>query len=652
MALTGPNGSGKSTLLNILSGEQTLFDGELMLPRAVSLGYLRQEIPQDFLNRGLLEEVLSARREVLEMEKEMAALEQAMSEDADEGDMKRYSELQEQFRHQEGYELESRAQAILGGLGFQAGDMQRPLDSFSGGWRMRIAMAKLLFSNPSVLLLDEPTNHLDLETLEWFENFLASYSGTVVMVSHDRYFLDRLCREVAELDQLRVKVWKGNYSEYESQKAVEIEQLRARAGQLENKRRQTEAFIERFRYKSSKAKQVQSRIKMLEKQEKIELYREQSRIRFDFPPAKRSGDIVVDIRDLDFAYEPGKAVFSSVSMQIRRGDRVALAGVNGSGKSTLIKLLVGELQAEEGRIRSGHNVSIGYFAQHQLQNLNPANTVLEEMMPHSRGRTVTQMRSALGNFLFSGDDADKRISVLSGGEKSRIVLLKMLLGEHNFLIMDEPTNHLDMDSREILAEALEAYGGTLLLVSHDRFFMDLLVDRIYWFDAGELRYFSGNYTDFHRSRVLGDGQTPVRAEGGALGGEKRQAGASGAASGAVPGKDGALPGPDLKNRSAVSDGRLSLKERKRLEAEERQRKFALKKDAMAEIAVLERRMEAIEEERAGIHALMASEEWLALPEGERRVKSLKLRDLEPEKERLESRWLELSDHIETIENSQ
>ncbi len=608
-ALYGPNGSGKTTLLNIISGREMQYQGQINRPSSLSIGYLRQELDQDVLDESVLAVVLSGRTDLLSMEQEMRDLEASLSREADEGDMKRYSELQELYRHQEGYEYEAKARRILGGLGFPEDSWNRPVSSFSGGWRMRISMAHLLLKNPSLLLLDEPTNHLDLDTLVWFENFLMDYTGTIVMVSHDRYFLDRLSTHVAEIDQGALRLYPGNFSEFEDRKEVEYRQMEARIRNQEKRRKQIEDFIERFRYKATKARQVQSRLKMLNRETQETLSSERRHIRFSFPPSSRSGDPVLQIRDLTFAYG-STPVFQNVNMEIRRGERIALVGENGSGKSTLIRLIIGELTAKSGQMALGQNLKIAYFAQHQLQNLHPDSSILEEIRSSAPDLSMTQLRSALGNFLFSGDDVDKKISILSGGEKSRVVLLKILLSRANVIVMDEPTNHLDMESREILAEALDAYDGTLCLVSHDRFFLDMLVSRIYAFSGGTLTAFTGNYSEFEIWKA-----------------EKLQTEA----------KPAETP-------------RENLRDRKRREAEIRKKKFDLKKDLVNSIKALESEIKSLESEQNDLTELLSSSAFSSLNADEKKSKTLRFREVRTELNEKEGQWLELSERIEVIDN--
>lgn len=497
VGLVGPNGSGKSTILRMFNGEITPDAGQVVIPQDVTTGYLPQHMDDFNSDQTLLEEVMEVFAHLIDAEKEMRKLEHRISEKHTPEDMKRYDRLQEMFIREEGYTMEVRAKEVMSGLGFGEKDLSRSVRIFSGGWRMRIALAKLLLMHPTLLLLDEPTNHLDMETLIWLEKFIADYRGTLVIVSHDRYFLDRITSHIAEIYDGKVRVYPGNYSAYEEARALRLLQQEAEQKSQERRIDQIERFIERFRYKASKAKQVQSRIKYLDKIQRTEVEKLGKFIGFQFPKPPRSGDPVIAFEHVHFDYGSGP-VFTDATFQIRRGEKVALLGPNGAGKSTLMKIISRELEPGKGKTRWGHNLEMAYFAQHQLDQLNPDMNILEEVWSQSPGITQSGIRGMLGQFLFSGDDVFKPVSVLSGGEKSRVVLLKMMLKNANFLIMDEPTNHLDMQSKEVLAEALDEFPGSVLIVSHDRFFLDMLVTKVLWFDYGRVREYPGNYSEFQQ----------------------------------------------------------------------------------------------------------------------------------------------------------
>jgi ATP-binding cassette subfamily F protein 3 len=497
--LVGANGTGKTTLLKILAGIETLEYGSLSVTRGTSSGYL----PQDGLSlsgRSVFSECMSVfaslqgmEQEMEELTHKMAELDPAGAEYAQVAD--RFHQLDSEFRTRDGYAIEAQVGTVLAGLGFPHSDWHRRTEEFSGGWQMRIALAKLLLEKPNLLLLDEPTNHLDLEARNWLEQYLNTYPFAYVLISHDRYFLDVTVNKTVEIWNRGVHFYSGNYEKYLAQKQERAEQLQAAYRNQRERIEQLEAFINRFRYQATKAKQVQSRIKELDKIERIELPEEEKSIHFSFPQPKASGRIVAEFQNVSKSYGE-KFVFGGVNFIIERGDRIALVGVNGAGKSTLIKLLTGNEPLTSGEYRLGHNVEVDYFAQDQYKELNPNIKMLDDLQNMAPRSTNTELRSLLGCFLFSEDDVFKRIGVLSGGERNRYALARMLLQPSNFLLLDEPTNHLDLRAKDVLLESLEKYTGTVVFVSHDRYFIDKLATRIFEIGSGEVRIFPGNYEDY------------------------------------------------------------------------------------------------------------------------------------------------------------
>jgi ATP-binding cassette subfamily F protein 3 len=499
VGLVGANGTGKTTLLKILAGQESLDYGNISRQRGMRCGYL----PQDGLSlsgRTVFAECLSVFDEVHQMQREMEELAHRMaevdhvsSEYAQIGD--RYHHLQAEIHARDGYTIEAEVGVVLSGLGFKKEDWNRRTEEFSGGWQMRIALAKLLLEKPNLLLLDEPTNHLDLETRNWLEDYLSQYPHAYVLISHDRYFLDVTVRKIAEIWNKKVWFYTGNYEKYLAQKRQRQEQLEAAYRNQQEKVEQLQAFINRFRYQATKAKQVQSRIKELERMEKLEIPPEEKVIHFSFPQPQASGRTVAEAKNLAKSYE-AKHVFTKVDFVIERGDRIALVGVNGAGKSTLIRLLAGLETATAGEIRLGHNVEVDYFAQDQYKALNPQARLLDDLFAVAPRSTQTELRNLLGSFLFSEDEVFKTVSVLSGGERNRYALARMLLHPSNFLLLDEPTNHLDLRAKDVLLESLEKFNGTVVFVSHDRYFIDKLATRVFEIGDGHVEVFPGNYEDY------------------------------------------------------------------------------------------------------------------------------------------------------------
>ncbi len=499
--LVGPNGAGKSTILRLITGEEEADKGDIACSKKTVIGHFSQEVGE-MSGRSALEETMSAVAEVMQLAEEIKEMETAMATPMKDNELaellERYGNAQEEFEHRGGYDLESRAQAILTGLGIGPDDYNRAVESFSGGWKMRIALAKILTINPDVLLLDEPTNHLDIESILWLEDWLKNdFKGSVLMTSHDRTFMNSIVSRVIEVANATVTSYGGNHDFYLREREIRRQQLQASYRRQQEMLAKEEDFIARFAARVSHAAQVQSRIKKLDKIERIELPPEQKLMRFEFPDHPRSGDDVVAMQDLGKTWllEDGgeKAVFSGVSGMIRRQEKIAVVGVNGAGKSTFLKVITGKTESTSGSVTIGANVSIGYFSQHSMDILIEERTVfdtVQEAMPTAHIGTI---RNLCGAFLFRGDNADKRISQLSGGEKSRVVLATLLAQPFNFLVLDEPTNHLDMQSRDILLEALKKFTGTVILVSHDRHFLHSLVDHVLEIDHGAMHLYGGDY---------------------------------------------------------------------------------------------------------------------------------------------------------------
>ncbi|MDO3378936.1 ABC-F family ATP-binding cassette domain-containing protein [Geoalkalibacter halelectricus] len=499
--LVGPNGAGKTTIFRLITGEEQPDAGEISCAKKTVIGYFSQDVGE-MKGRSALAEVMAASEKTMALGAEIQAMEAAMcepmSDEALADLLARYGDAQEEFEHRGGYDLESRAQAVLTGLGIGPDAYERPVESFSGGWKMRIALARILTLNPDVLLLDEPTNHLDVESIIWLESWLSTeFKGALLMTSHDREFMNRIVSRIIEVANRTVTTYSGNYDFYLREREIRREQLLASYQRQQEMLANEEEFIARFAARASHAAQVQSRVKKLEKIERIELPPEQRSIRFAFAEPPRSGDDVVKIDTLGKVWalpEGGeKPVFSGVSGLIRRGEKIAVVGVNGAGKSTFLKVLAGATDPTEGSATIGANVHLGYFSQHALDVLDPKKTVFETVQDAMPQANIGVIRNLCAAFLFSGDAVDKRIDKLSGGEKSRVVLATLLARPLNVLILDEPTNHLDIQSREILLDALKNFSGTVVLVSHDRHFLRSLVNRVFEIDHGEMRAYEGDY---------------------------------------------------------------------------------------------------------------------------------------------------------------
>ena len=507
IGLVGKNGAGKSTLMKLITGEQAPTSGSIDKPSSLKIGYLPQ-IMEHHRGHTVLEEALSVFDYIHEMEGELAGITAQLAERTD-YESAAYAALIERMNHlndrlalESGLSPRAQAEKVLFGLGFKADELDRLTETFSQGWNMRIELAKILLSQPDVLLLDEPTNHLDIESIEWFEDYLKAFRGAVLLVSHDRKFLDNVTTRTVEILLGHVNDYKVPYSQYVTLRAERIAQQTAAYENQQRMIEKTEDFINRFRYKPTKSNQVQSRIKALEKLERIEIDEsDNATLSLKFPPAQRSGDVVFKGTDLTVGY-PQKVVFRDAQIEIKRGEKVALIGRNGEGKTTLMRVIMGELEPKAGEAKVGHNVKIGYYAQNQEDILDPSETVFGTLDRIAVGEIRTKLRDLLGAFLFKGEDIDKKVSVLSGGERARLGMAKLMLSPYNVLALDEPTNHMDIHSKDILKQALKAFDGTLIVVSHDRDFLDGLVDKLYEFRDGKVTEHLGSVQDFLQKRKL------------------------------------------------------------------------------------------------------------------------------------------------------
>jgi ATP-binding cassette subfamily F protein 3 len=605
VGLAGPNGAGKTTLLKMLAGLEEPDGGGIVRPSALTVGYL----PQDGLThegRTLFEEASAAFQDLLDMKEEIHTLEHRLGdasvpEEEHHRMLDRYSELQDEFRHCDGYSMDLKVATVLHGLGFRDGDFAKRTETFSGGWQMRIALARLLLGRPNLLLLDEPTNHLDLEARNWLEEYLVEYPHAVILVSHDRFFLDAVVTRITEIWLRKLNDYPGTYTHYLEERDRRVEQLRDLKRQQDEEIARMRLFIDRFRYQATKASQVQSRIKMLEKIVPIEVPPERKRVHFTFPVAPKSGRIVLELKGVRKAYDD-LVVFRHLDLHIERGDRIALVGPNGAGKSTLMRMLAGAEQPDRGTRIEGHQLVVQYFAQDEAARLDPRLTVYETLETGSPVHMVPAIRNILGGFLFSGDDVQKKAAVLSGGERTRLAVARMLLRPANTLLLDEPTNHLDIDSKDVLLDALIDFGGTLLFVSHDRYFVDKLATKIVEVGNGEAVLYPGTYEEF-----LSRKQQLEKAERKVDGGARLQPGRQ------VLTKQEPLldrpkarlkPGTRPANQSVNGNG-ASREEKKRADAETRRQQR--QKDALqARIARLESQIADRERAIKEIEATMSA----------------------------------------------
>ena len=620
IGLVGPNGAGKSTLLKVIAGEQQSDSGKVKMSNTATVGYLPQDGVEPDPKLTVLGEVERAFSEILELrakhndaQEKMDTLEPGSDEHT--AAVEEFGVVQHQLENSGSYTLQAEIERILMGLGFNDKDFSRSTTEFSGGWLMRIALAKLLLRNPTYLLLDEPTNHLDIESLQWIESFLKNYEGAVIIVSHDRAFLDSVTNRTLALRRGNLEEYAGNYSFYEKKAADEMELLKKQYENQKKEIKQTEEFIDRFRYKATKAKQVQSRIKQLEKVERIEIDDQQSEISFRFPAPQRAGQIVLSLQNLVKKYDDN-VVFDGIDYQVERGDKIAVVGPNGAGKSTMIRILAGIEPMTSGKREVGYNVTPGYFAQHQADELEPKNTALEEMKLEGTRESETRLRTILGCFLFIGDDVFKKVGVLSGGEKSRLALAKMLLNPGNFLIFDEPTNHLDMQSKNILQQALKQYEGTLMIVSHDRDFLDPIVNKTLEVQHGHIKTWLGNVS-YYLDKKSEENATAQRI------GDQRK--------------------PDKE-----TGNNLSRKEQRRMEAEKRNALSKKIKPLKKRIEEIEKEIESMEERKSEIEEAMADPGFYDDPEN---VKSVSI-EYETIKSGLAenlNKWEEVAGRIEFVE---
>ena len=604
VGLCGPNGSGKTTLLRMLAGLDEADTGEIAKRSGLTVGYL----PQDGLGhsgRSLVEEVRTAFQPLLDVQRTMEELEHRLadsrySREEHDAILERYSELQHRFRDEDGYAIDLRVAGVLNGLGFSPDDFEKPAETFSGGWQMRIALAKLILRRPHVLLLDEPTNHLDLEARNWLEDYLADYPHALVLVSHDRYFLDRVVTRIVEIDRRGLTPYVGTYSGYLVERDARVAALREQKKRQDEEIARIRHFIDKFRYKATKAAQVQSRVKMLEKVTPIEVPPERKRVHFSFPECRKSGRVALELQGVRKAYGP-TVVLDDVDVHVVRGDRIAIVGPNGAGKSTLMRMLSAAEAPDRGTRVEGHNLVAQYFAQDEAARLDPKLTVYDTLGAASSVDMLPAIRNILGGFLFSGDDVTKPVRVLSGGERTRLAVARMLLSPANTLLLDEPTNHLDIDSTNVLLDALADFDGTLVFVSHDRYFVDRLATTVIEVGHGAAVRYPGTYEEFRWSKAHRDESARNGARRPESAGPHADARPHAAGAAAAGRADGA---PSAK-RATRTAGRQDREERRqRAQAERRLKRAQATREKR--IGELERRIAEREGKIKEIEAAMAS----------------------------------------------
>ena len=586
IGLVGVNGTGKSTLLKMLVGDIETDFSVITKSKQATLGYLPQEITAFPAGKSLYHEAETAFDSLISLHKKLETINNQLSNVDPKSSvfsdlLHQQGELQQLLDESDFFQIRTKTEKVLIGLGFSEEDLEKDCNDFSGGWQMRLMLAKHLLARPSFLFLDEPTNHLDIDSLTWLESFLASYKGSIVIISHDRAFLDNLTSITWELSLGNLTVYKGNYTTYLKEKDIRLEVQRAAYNNQQAKIQQTMRFVTRFRAKSTKAKQVQSRIKQLSKMERLELEEFEQKVNFRFPPSAPSGRLAIEAEQLSKSYDDNQ-VFNNISIEINRGDKVAIVGVNGAGKSTFVKLLSGIVKQDSGNLRFGHNVKISYFGQHQAQDLSPELTVLQTMEQIKTEHTTTSVRSLLGAFLFRGQEVDKLVAVLSGGEKSRLALAKMIATPANLLIMDEPTNHLDILSQEVLQVALSQYDGTIIVVSHNRFFLDSFVNKVVEIKDGKAVCYEGNLSEY----ITKLNQNIEQSNNDTI-------------------QQKAAPSPTTK---ANGKPKLSSKEARQANAREREERKKTLGPLKKEISTIENEIESFEDQKSSLEAILADPE--------------------------------------------
>jgi ATP-binding cassette subfamily F protein 3 len=616
VGLVGENGAGKTTLFRIIMQADSADSGKVIIRKNTQAATLEQEL--DDFNGSVLERVMSGDPAFHAIQIEMSKLEKKMYADSNSNaTTSRYGELQHNFEQLSGYEREPKAYAILSGLGFSNDKIKKPISQFSGGWRMRVEMARLLLRNPGILLLDEPTNHFDLKSVEWLEGFLKNYGGSLLLISHDRRFLNSTVTRIVELDRGTLTNYPGNYNDFERLKKNRTLQLQSESANQKKRVNEIERFIERFRAKNTKAKQVQSRIKMLDKIELIETTTQTKTVGFRFPQPTRTSRTPIKLENIKKSYGE-LVVYNNFSISLERGFKIALVGENGAGKSTLIKLLAGITSHDSGKIEIGHNVTRAYYAQHQSDTLDSEKTVLESMTGQNQNLLRTQVRTILGSFLFSGDDVEKKVGILSGGERSRLSLARMLASPASLLLLDEPTNHLDIRSREVLSAALADYEGTLCVISHDRYFLDGFIDRVWEVSNGFVKEYVGNYSAYENLKI-----EEFEIE---------------------------LLKPKAAGKTPSASPYLHDRDRKRLEAEERNRKHKTLKPLKINLKTVEDQLENVLEKKITTQKTLANQNTYEPKSKELLLKTLKQQaQLATEEKTLTKEWEDLLSQIEHYE---